>query len=55
MGLIETAMTRRFVDETTQLPVTNNKLMRRLGDADEVAQVLAFLRSEALSIVSSPA
>jgi NAD(P)-dependent dehydrogenase (short-subunit alcohol dehydrogenase family) len=51
-GIIETAMLRRFVDEATQLRFTNNTPMRRLGDADEVARVVAFLRSEAASFVT---
>jgi NAD(P)-dependent dehydrogenase (short-subunit alcohol dehydrogenase family) len=51
-GIIETAMTRRFVDETTQLPFTSNTPMRRLGDADEVARVVVFLCSEAASFVT---
>jgi hypothetical protein len=35
-------MLRRFVDEATQLSFTNNTPMRRLGDADKVAQSWPF-------------
>jgi NAD(P)-dependent dehydrogenase (short-subunit alcohol dehydrogenase family) len=52
VGIIETATLQRFVDEATQLPFTNNTLMRRLGDADEVARAVVFLCSEAASFVA---
>lgn len=52
MGIIERAVLRRFVDEATQLPFTNNTPMRRLGDADGVARLVVFLARDSAQEMS---
>jgi NAD(P)-dependent dehydrogenase (short-subunit alcohol dehydrogenase family) len=51
-GVIETAMTRRFMDEVTQRPIVDHTPARRLGEASEVAEVAVFLCSDAASFVT---